>query len=148
MNIAALDEAAGQETAAEALEWRKELITRLSDYCVICYEYGWKEKELQFGLLNTKIQKLADGSQCDRMVFWSDQKFGQGCSDGSALSETIRLLYRFDGRAKKLNCRMSLPDWEGFWQIGLEITSQMQLVVYLGNKSKYVKSEPLILELV
>lgn len=146
MNIAAFDKTAEQETAAEAREWRKELIGQLSDYGIVSYEYGWKEEVSEFGFISTKINILADGRQCDGSVFWADRQFGQ-LLENETKPITIRLTYKFNGKENKLNCEIASAVCEDFWRIGLEITEQMRLVVYLGNEHKFAKSEPLAMNL-
>lgn len=146
MNIAALDKPAEQKMAEEAQKWRRELIGQLSDYRVVSYEYGWKETESEFGLLHTKTKTLADGSQCDGKVFWTGIQFEQ-LPESSETPVAIELSYKFHGKEKRLDCEIIPAACEGLWQIGLEITEQMQLVVYLGNEHIFAKSAPLALEL-
>ncbi len=144
MNIAALDQAAEQETAEEAEKWRRELLSRLTDFSVTAYEYGWIEKESEFSLVNENVCILANASQCDGTVFWADSRFRQPPENGRK-AVTMELAYRFNGREKKLKCEIVPAECDGFWRIGLEITERLQLVIFLGSEQKYEKSAKLML---
>ena len=145
MNIAALDEEAADEIKKEADVYRREVIDKLSDFSVVSYEYGWIEKDSKFDLISTKNVKIADGNDCVNGVFWSKDQFGQNL-EGNNTSQQIEISYKYDGKKKKFNCSLIPVQCDDFWHLGLEITKELKLMVYLGNSGKSAKSEPIELD--
>ena len=141
VNVAALDNEAENEIRKEAEEHRKEMLGQLLDFSIVGYEYGWIEAESKFDLISQKNIRIADGNDCANGVFWSQEKFGQDLEDSSE-SKQIEIAYKYEGDTRKVSCDIAPVSCDDFWQIGLEITPELRLVVYLGNQKKSAKSEP------
>ncbi len=146
LNIASFDEAAERENAKDATNYRENLIRQISDISILGYQYGWKEEKNKFDLLKTTKMKLADGMQCYGDTYWSDQDFGQTISDDIKERE-LEFEYTFNGEKKTLKCNITPVKCDDFWHIGLKITDQLKLIVYLGREDKYAESKPMDLEL-
>lgn len=146
MNVIALDEDAEMEKVKKARGYRSRLIAKLSDFSIVSYQYGWKEEESKFGLLGTKMIRLADGKDCFREIFWTSPEFGQNPNSAN-IARSVELSYKFNGKMKKAKCDINPVQCDSYWHIGLEITSKLRLIVYLGGKEKSAKSRLLNLDL-
>lgn len=145
-NIASFDEDAETENTKDANNYRRGLIQRISDISIAGYQYGWKADKSVFDLLKTTKTKLADGMQCYGDIYWSDQDFGQTIRD-DIKDCVLELEYAFNGEKKSLKCNITPVKCDDFWHVGLKITDQLKLIVYLGREDNYAESEPMDLEM-
>lgn len=130
-------------------EYRRENLEKIGDISLKYYKYGWDEKKQKFGQIGkpeyhviVKFGKELLGSD----IIWSDQDFGQTISDDIKERE-LEFEYTFNGEKKTLKCNITPVKCDDFWHVGLKITDQLKLIVYLGRENKYAESKPIDLEL-
>ncbi len=120
-----------------AQEHRTEVISRLTGISVLAYQYGWSEGEQRYKLLDKRELALVDGPACDGDVFWTGQRFGQ------TSPFSLELSYTYDGSRQRVTRSLQPPACAGYWDLGLEINSHLELVVHLGDKQSSSKSQPI-----
>lgn len=119
-------------------------IKGITDISLMSYEYGWDEKSSEYKLLNTTTQKLADATQCDGKVYWvPDKEFCQPPED-DIHPQTLEISYKFNGTEYKAKCGITPVRSNDFYHIGVEVTKDFKLYIYLGSEkdvSKQAKSD-------
>ena len=79
--------------------------------------------------------ELADGEQCDGIIFWAPHKFGQVFESDEGV--TLEIKYIYDGKVQTENYKLKPVQCESFWQVGVEVNEHLKLVFYLGNVKQY-----------
>ncbi|MBQ6621766.1 MAG: hypothetical protein IJH75_02930 [Mogibacterium sp.] len=134
------DEALIRERAASH---RSDLIRSIRNLSVTGYRYG---AEAMSAEASTRSVRICAGKDCDRKIFWSKQQFGQNLDPDSA-KRPLEITYSVGGRKRTLTAMMELVPCEEYWRLGLEITDDLRLNVYLGMEKTHSKSGPHELEL-
>ena len=110
-------------------------IKGITDISLVSYEYGWDEKSSQYKLLNTTTLKLADGNQCDGKVYWVPGKEFCQPPEKDIQSQTLEIFYKFNGTQYKAKCGITPVRSDDFYHIGVEVTRDFNLYIYLGSET-------------
>lgn len=139
-NVFALDAETELRMKERANQYRKDMVRQITDISIEAYRYLGSE------LQGRKKINIADGEKCFKTVNWAGVKFAQN-TDMTEPERDLTIMYNVNGQKKKLSATIELIETSDFWEIGVELTECLSLVVYLGTRDNYTISEPYELEL-
>lgn len=130
-------------------EYRINLLENITNLSLKVYSYCWNEDSVKYVQSSDPMYRIISESGKDifgENIVWTKQEFGQFFT-GNDNKSTIELGYIFDGANKQLKCEITPVECDDFWHVGLRITDQLELIVFLGREDNYAESEPMELDL-
>lgn len=141
-NILSLDEASDIEIKNRAKKYRDNIIKKFQGFCIMSYVYHYDMEEKKFVELSQKSICIASKLEPSNDICWSTETFGLSIEDKDE-EKTISVFYQFDGKENKVDFKIYPDILNRDFQVGLELTEDLKLILHLGNKDESIKSEPI-----
>lgn len=146
-NITLLDDSGLQKEIERGQKKKQQILDSIKDISINKFIYKWNDDQNTIEPAGTERDVICNGTSCYENTVWSSSEFAQvpAVENGA---KSITIFYTLDGVSKSVTTEINTIATEDFWKIGVKITDDLRMVVYLGTVSNNSSSEAFDIDLI
>ena len=132
-NAVVLTDSERETEMLAAKAYRAELLAGVKNFSVNAFTLQWDEATCSYKETGRQKIIIANGSDCDSIVCWSDTEFAQSPLEVIPPLD-LDISYEMNGHNVKAPVRIQPVRCKDFWHIGIQINPDLTFSVFLGTK--------------